>query len=142
MHKTRPHKILLGFDFGMKRIGVAVGQSITQTANPLTTLKAQQGIPSWKEIETLINEWKADALIVGIPYNMDNTEQSITFSARKFANRLKGRFHLPVYLVDERLTTIEAKQQLAELGAKYADLKQVDSYAAKIILESWLKQHL
>jgi len=132
----------LAFDFGMKRIGVAVGQSLTATANPLPYLKARDGIPHWEEIQTLINEWRPSALIVGIPLNMDGSEQQLTFCARKFSSRLKQKFHLPVHGVDERLSTIEARSQLFEKSG-YKSLKKgyVDSIAAKLILEDWLSRN-
>lgn len=128
-------QIFLGFDFGMRRIGVAVGQALTQSASPLTTIKAQDGVPAWEEIARLIKTWDVNALIVGIPYNMDGTEQDTTFAARRFAHKLKNHFHLPVHLVDERLTTIEARGQMEKLE------RGIDSHAAKIILESWLRQN-
>lgn len=131
---------VLGFDFGMKHIGVAVGQTITRTANPLTSLKAINGIPNWEEIAQLIKTWGAKALVVGIPLNMDGTEQPITATAKKFGNRLHERFNLPVHGVDERLTTVEAKQQLFESeGYRALNKNAVDSYSAKLILESWLQ---
>ena len=106
----------LGFDFGMKNIGVAIGQTISCTAQPLVVLKAQDGIPDWRAIQSLIDEWLPNALIVGLPYGLQLQEQSITFSARKFARRLKAAYHLPVHLVDERLTTKEARRLLREQG--------------------------
>ena len=132
--------VLLGFDFGMKRIGVAVGQTITKTASPLDTLKAQDGIPDWNIINELIQKWRATAFVVGIPLNMDGTEQDITKAARKFANRLHGRFNMPVHFVDERLSTIEARTRIFEQGGyKALQEKQIDSIAAVIILEDWLQ---
>lgn len=128
---------MLSFDFGMSKIGVAVGQSITQTARPLTNIKAQDGIPNWRDIESLIAEWHADALIVGLPYNMDGTLQDISLAARKFARRLKAQFRLPVYMCDERLTTKEAQSLLHEKGDKKTE---VDSFAASLILESWFRE--
>lgn len=122
--------ILLGFDFGMRKIGVAVGQMITRTANPLTMLKAEDGIPHWELVRELIKIWDIDAIVVGIPLNMDGSTQPLTFAARKFARRLHARFGLPVYTVDERLTTIAAKRT--------KNVTQLDSYAAKLILEQWL----
>ena len=83
---------LLGFDFGMKRIGVAVGQTVTQTARPLTTLKAVNGTPDWRAVEKLIGIWQPDAIVVGIPLNMDGTEQPISHSARQFSAELHQRF--------------------------------------------------
>lgn len=134
-------QIALGFDFGMKRIGVAVGQTLTQTATPVAVLKAQGGEPDWEAVSTLIQSWKADMLVVGIPYNMDGSEQPLTQVTRQFVNKLRARYILPVYTIDERLTTIEAKQRLFDEGKlkKVALMQQVDSYAAKLILEQWLR---
>ena len=134
-------RVLLGFDFGMRKIGVAVGQIITQSASPLTIIKAKDGIPSWKAIETLIKTWKADALVVGIPYNMDGSEQEIGLAAKKFANRLESHFHLPVFLADERLTTNEAKRSLKAQRTHPPTRHEIDSVAAKLILESWFRDN-
>jgi len=130
--------VLLAFDFGLRRIGVAVGQAITQSATPLAALAAQKGEPGWPEVAQLITQWHPNALLVGLPYRMDGGEQAISFAARKFALDLKNRFHLPVHLIDERLTSREAKRQLAENGIKPKDYPSLDSYAAKLILESWM----
>lgn len=133
--------IVLGFDFGTKRIGVAVGQFITRRASPITILNSRGGIPDWKSIEALKNEWKANAFVVGMPYNMDGTEQEITKGAKKFGRHLEKMFKLPVYFVDERLTTKEAQWSLRENKEKkrLQNNKNVDSLAAKIILESFLR---
>ena len=131
-------KIVLGFDFGLKKIGVAIGQVITRTASPLTILKANRGMPDWSLIKKLIMEWDADALIVGLPLNMDGTEQWITECTRQFATTLEKQFHLPVYLVDERLTTVAAKDDLHTHLKGSARFNQVDSVSAKLIVESWL----
>lgn len=130
----------LSFDFGMKRIGCAVGQAMLQTARPLPTLKANQGIPNWEEVKNTIEQWQPKALIVGLPKNIDGQEQFTTHAAKKFANRLHGRFGLPIHLVDERLTTVEARQCLFEQGGyrKIAS-SEIDSLAAKIILEQWFR---
>jgi len=129
---------ILAFDFGLARIGVAIGQSITQTATPLSTLNAKDGIPDWLQIEKLIKEWQPSMLLVGEPLNMDSSEQSITLRARKFANRLHGRFGLPFQMVDERLTSVSAREEIFEYGG-YKKLKktQIDSVAAALILEAW-----
>ena len=87
---------IMGFDYGTKSIGVAIGQELTGSARPLRSLKANDGIPNWEEIEKLIKEWQPDLLIVGLPLNMDGTDQEITVRARKFGNRLHGRFGKPV----------------------------------------------
>lgn len=135
-------KILLGFDFGMKRIGVAVGQTITQTARPLVTLKANQGIPQWEELNKLIQIWRPDALVVGIPLNMDGTEQPLTQAAQQFSVELKQHYALPVYGIDERLSTKAARERLFEQGGyKALQEGQVDSVAAQLILQNWLIEH-
>lgn len=133
------HHVLLGFDFGMKRIGVAVGQTITHSAQALTILPARDGIPDWTQILQLIQTWRADGLVVGVPFNMNGTEQHTTHLARKFARRLATHTQLPVYTVDERLTTVTAKA-LVSARTQRKPPAEIDSYAAKLILESWLNQ--
>ncbi|KOC93503.1 Holliday junction resolvase [Winslowiella iniecta] len=133
---------MLSFDFGTKSIGVAVGQQLTGTARPLTAIKAQDGIPDWNLIERLLKEWQPDLVVVGLPLNMDGTEQPLTARARKFANRLHGRFGVPVELHDERLSTVEARADLFARGGFRALTKgSVDSLSAVIILESWFENH-
>ncbi|RUO47223.1 Holliday junction resolvase RuvX [Pseudidiomarina aquimaris] len=130
---------LLGFDFGTHNIGVAVGQTITGTASPLPALKAKDGQPDWHKVEKIIAEWQPKLLVVGLPLNMDGSEQPLTDLARKFANRLHGRFGLPVELQDERLTTVAAKEELFARGG-YRELSKdkIDSAAAQLILEDYL----
>lgn len=134
-------RTILGFDFGMKNIGIAVGQELTRTANPLTAIKARDGIPDWEQIRTLLDEWRPDLLVVGLPLNMDGTEQDMTAAARRFGNRLHGRFNLPVEWQDERLTTYEA---LDKMGIRSKmDSRQrsdIDQLSAQLILQSWLNQ--
>lgn len=131
-------RILLSFDFGMKRIGVAVGQSITQTARPLTTLKAKDGEPLWSEVDALIKKWQPEAILVGIPLNMDGSDQPITHTARAFAQALNARYHKPLIEIDERLTTKDARERLfAEGGYQALQGGEVDAMAAKIMLENW-----
>lgn len=138
-----PLNILLGFDFGTKHIGVAVGQTITQTARALTSIKATAGIPDWMQVDELINTWRPEAFVVGIPLNMDGTEQPLTQLAKKFANLLRERYQLPVYDMDERLTTVAAKDQLFSVGGyKALDKKNIDSMSAQLILQNWLESRV
>lgn len=131
-------KILIAFDFGMKRIGVAVGQTVTQTARPLDTIQAKEGEPNWQAISKLIKKWLPDALVVGIPLNMDGSEQPITLHAKEFAELLREEFGLPVYEVDERLTTKDARERLfAQGGYQALQDGQVDRVAAQLILQNW-----
>ena len=130
----------LAFDFGTKSIGCAVGQSITGTAQVLPAFKAQDGIPNWDAIEKCLKEWKPDVVVVGLPLNMDGTEQELTLRARKFANRLQGRFAVNVQLQDERLTTTEARSEIFDRGGFRALKKsKVDGSSACLILESWFE---
>ena len=123
--------IIMGFDYGTRKIGVATGQLITRTANPIGIVPARDGIPNWGDIEKLIEEWKPSQLVIGLPLNMDGSESEMSIRALKFARRLTGRFNLPHHTVDERLSTREAREQSTTAG-------QIDDIAAKIILESWL----
>jgi putative Holliday junction resolvase len=135
-----PNGVYLGFDFGYKRIGLAVGQRLTCSASPLSTLDAKLGVPDWNVLQKVINQWNPQALIVGIPTCIDDSELYTTSAARRFAKQLRKRFALPVHLVDERLSTVEARGQLFELGG-YRKLKktEIDGIAACIILEQWLQ---
>lgn len=135
-----PDTVYLAFDFGFKRIGSAVGQSLTKTASPLVTIQAKSGIPDWAGIEKLIKEWRPQALIVGLPTCIDETELYTTGAARGFARQLRKRFALPVHLVDERLTTRAAREELfAQGGYKKLKSTAIDNIAACIILEQWLQ---
>lgn len=140
MNKTNP-EVLLGFDFGTKRIGVAVGQTITRTARPLDTIQAKEGEPQWEALDKIVHTWKPDALIVGIPLNMDGTEQYLTQAAKRFEDSLRERFSIPVFGIDERLTTKDARAQIFKKGGyKALQNGQVDSVAAQLILETWFMQ--
>lgn len=127
--------VLLGFDYGTKRIGVAVGQTLTGSARPLTIVRARDGKPDWEAISRLIAEWQPTALVVGLPVHMDGTEHERTARARRFGNQLAGRYNLPVHRVDERLTSYEAEQ---ELRAQGKGGEALDAVAAQLILQSWL----
>ncbi len=139
MKNSNAPSTLLGFDYGLRHIGIAVGQTITKTAKPLCGVKATDHEPPWGQIAEIIAEWNPDALIIGLPLNMDGTEQSITHKAKSFAKELHNRFKLPIYFIDERLTTVEAKKQLfAEKGYRGLEKAAIDAVSAQIILESWM----
>ncbi|PVY77627.1 putative Holliday junction resolvase [Tamilnaduibacter salinus] len=133
------HQRALGFDFGDRRIGVASGQTLSGTAGPLTMLPARDGIPDWSRIEALISEWQPDVLVVGLPLNMDGSESEMSRRARKFGRRLEAWYGRPVVMVDERLTSYEAKGQvMAEGGSQDFGRDGVDDRAAVLILQTWL----
>ncbi|HIP53334.1 MAG TPA: Holliday junction resolvase RuvX [Chromatiales bacterium] len=129
---------LMGFDYGPRKIGVAVGQQVTNTASPLTTLRAVQDKPDWAGIGALIEEWRPSLLIVGLPLNMDGSEMPLTGRARRFARQLEGRYRLPVELVDERLSSRAARERM---GGQIKSIEEIDAVAAQLILETWLSEH-
>ncbi len=133
-------RTILGFDFGKKFIGVAVGQELTGLASPLGSVKARDGIPDWDSMTKFIKEWQPDFIVVGLPLNMDGSEQQLTHDAKKFGNRVSGRFGLKVEFQDERLTTATAKEALFADGG-YRNLKKdnIDAASAKLIIESYFE---
>lgn len=131
---------VLGFDFGTKKMGVASGQSITGTANPLPLLASRDGIPEWPRVDTLVQEWRPQCLLVGLPLNMDDTESELSRLARKFGRRLQARYNLPVQMVDERLSSRAARELLEEVQSRRKGrLPSVDSTAAVLMVEAWLQ---
>ncbi len=135
---TQTSLSLLAFDYGTQNIGVASGQSLIRTASELPALKARDGIPDWNQVEQLLKDYQPDCVLVGLPLNMDDSESELSQRARKFGNRLHGRFGIKVEMVDERLSTFAAKEEAAERGHRgnYAQAP-IDSIAARLILESW-----
>lgn len=132
---------LLAFDFGMKRIGVAVGNTISHTTQPLITLHGEQNEPRFAAIAALIKEWQPAVLVVGLPCNEDGTPHEMTRLCRRFANRLKGRFNLPTILVDERYTSASASMQLTEMGVRGIRQKPlIDQVAAQHILQAYFDE--
>ena len=127
---------VLGFDFGTRRIGVAVGQTQTGTATPLVTLASVRQKPEWDRINRLISDWQPNALVVGLPFEMSDREAEAAEPAKRFARQLEGRYQLRVHLVDERLTSREAWTRLGKEAHRNRD--RVDAVAAKLILETWL----
>jgi putative Holliday junction resolvase len=133
----------LGFDFGNKKIGVAIGQTTTRTASPLHTIRSINQKPNWDAISKLINEWQPAGLVVGISRQTDGSDNIITPRMLKFCRQLEGRYKLPVYQIDETLSTFEAKQLLFdEVQLSAGKLWKVqDQQAARLILQSWLNSH-
>jgi conserved hypothetical protein TIGR00250 len=137
-------RILLAFDYGTRRIGVASGDTLTRTARALTTLNCAPGIP-WAQIDKLVAEYQPAQLVVGVPYNMDGTPTTLTKASRRFANELKIRYSLPVALVDERLSSREATDQLRDarsqgLKRRRTTREDIDMNAARILLERWFDE--
>ena len=136
--------VIMGFDYGTRKIGIAVGQLITKTANPIAIISARDGVPDWSEIEKLILEWQPAQFVIGLPLNMDETESEMSQRSLKFARRLTGRFNIPHHTIDERLTSREARSlhesdSSTRRGPADRSRDEIDDIAAQIILESWLK---
>ena len=136
-----PQGTLLAFDFGTRRIGVAIGNSLSGTARPLTTLHGEKNEQRFAAIEDIMREWQPAALVVGLPCNDDGSPHEMTRLCRRFANRLKGRFNLPVILVDERYTSAAASSELSAAGVHGIRQKPLlDQYAAQQILQAYLDE--
>lgn len=136
-------ELILAFDFGLRRIGVAVGNTGTRTATAVGVLPAR-GSPDWDAVTAFLREWSPRRLVVGLPYNMDGSETVLTAACRAFAAELSRRFQLPVDLVDERLTSLAAQADLREArrsGARRRRVRRedIDANAARLILETWLQ---
>ena len=139
---SRPEGTLLGFDFGHRRIGVAVGQTLTGSANALTVV-AVADKPDWQTITKILDEWRPVALVVGLPLAADGDETEMSKSARRFGRQLNGRYSIPVLYEDERLTSFSAEQRFQDARARGSmrrkDAALKDAMAAQIILENWLQ---
>jgi putative Holliday junction resolvase len=138
--------VLLAFDFGLRRIGVAVGQTTTNSANAAGTLPANGGKPDWTAVLACVREWAPTRLLVGLPYNMDGSETSTTAPCRAFGEELSRRCGLPVEFVDERLTSTAAYDELRDarrtgVRARRIRREDIDANAARLILETWLQAH-
>jgi len=137
--------LILAFDFGRARIGVAIGETLTGSVRPLATLPSQNGEPDWRQLDRLIDEWRPRQLVVGLPMAMDGAATPITRASRRFAQALTERYGLPVALHDERLSSREAEQRFTQARragqARRRQRQQLDAMAACIILESWLVEN-
>ena len=135
-------KVILAFDFGLKHIGVAIGQEITNTAETFFSLEAKNGEPDWSKLDPLVKEWKPKLLVVGNPLNMDGSDSEIKKKSDKFSNLINKRYNIPVELMDERLTTREAKDRLkAEEDNSASSGRDTHQIAAQIILENWFSEN-
>jgi putative Holliday junction resolvase len=125
---------IIAFDYGTKKIGVAVGQTETYTSSPLQIIINKDDKVNWNEISILLNEWKPELIIIGKPLNMDGSDSEIMKQVEKFYQKLKNTYDINLEYIDERLTTFEAKQILED-----TDINQVDANAAKILIDNWFE---
>jgi putative Holliday junction resolvase len=139
-HNQREGNII-GFDFGQKRIGVAIGNNISKSAQALITIESTSSNQKFEVIQKIMDEWQPVSIVVGVPFNVDGSEHKVTNLCKKFAKQLEQKYALPIYLIDERYTSIEASYEIQD---KKIDLKKkkllIDQIAAKIILQSYLDQ--
>ena len=139
-HNQREGNII-GFDFGQKRIGVAIGNNISKSAQALITIESASNNQKFEAIQKIMDEWQPVSIVVGVPFNVDGSEHKVTNLCKKFAKQLEQKYALPIHLIDERYTSIEASYEIQD---KKIDLKKkkllIDQIAAKIILQSYLDQ--
>ena len=134
---------VVGFDYGKKRIGVAIGQTITHSATPCTTINQIDGNPDWSAIAAEIQQWKPQALIVGMPYHTDGSENKMTAACRQFCYELEKRFKLPVIEINEALSSAEAEETLKQhIKINQQNKYEIDRMAAAIIVQRWLNQQI
>lgn len=134
-------RCVMAFDFGTRWIGVAVGQELIGSGRGVARLQVRDGIPDWSEVSALVEQWQPDLFLVGLPLDMDGSESELCQRARKFAKRLHGRYHRSARMVDERLTTRQAKEEvLARGGSLDFSRHGVDHRAAELILETWFAE--
>jgi putative Holliday junction resolvase len=132
---------IIGFDFGQKRIGVAIGNNISKSAQALITIESASSNQKFEAIQKIMDEWQPVSIVVGVPFNVDGSEHKVTNLCKKFAKQLEQKYALPIHLIDERYTSIEAGYEIQD---KKIDPKKkkllIDQIAAKIILQSYLDQ--
>ena len=131
----------MSFDYGTEKIGIAIGQSISSTAEPLTIIRAKDGIPRWSQITSQIESWRPNFFVVGLPYNLDGSDSKLLQRALKFAQRLNGRFNIPTFGIDERLSSKAATEKFKTGNPKNSLRKEIDDVAAQIILETWFSEY-
>lgn len=141
---------VMGFDYGHKRIGVAIGQTLTGTAQPLTTIHVQTQGSEWESLNTLIQEWRPQGLVVGFPQQADGSDSKVIKAIRRFCQQLQQRYQLPIYTVDETLSSVVAAERICSRLRKKSRAstnatkreQNLDAIAAQVILETWLAAFL
>ena len=134
------YQMIMAFDFGTQKTGMAVGQALIESANPLSLFPMKDGIPNWDNLLKIVKQYQPDLFIVGLPLNMDDSESELSTRARKFARRLRHQTNIETLMVDERLTTREARDELDHYQAQGRGKKlSADSLAAALFIESWYR---
>ena len=131
-------QLIMAFDFGTQKMGIAVGQSLIESASPLALFPMKDGIPQWDSLLKIVQQYQPDLFLVGLPLNMDDSESELSARARKFARRLRHQTNIETWMIDERLTTRMAREELQSYQAQGRGKKlSADSLAACLFIESW-----
>ena len=140
MPDLKTSQSIMAFDFGTQKMGIAIGQSSIESANPLPLFVMKDGIPDWNQLLKLVKEWQPNLFLVGLPLNMDDSESELSARARKFARRLRHQTNIETWMVDERLSTRAARDELSHYHAQGRGKKlSADSLAATLFIESWYR---
>ena len=131
--------VVMAFDYGLRNIGIAIGQNITKSASTFYAVKAKEGKPDWTRLDLIVEEWRPDLFIVGDPFNMDGTKSNFQKRISKFSLDLKKRYKIKVHMMDERLTTKEAKERIKNESNLLKGSTNKHSISAQIILEDWFR---
>ena len=133
--------VIVAFDFGLKHIGMAIGQEITNTAQTFYSLKAESGEPNWDELDIIVRDWQPKLFVVGNPINMDGSDSDMKEKSDKFSNLIRQRYNIPVELMDERLSTREARERMKSDSGHFVDASaDTHQISAQIILESLFRE--
>ena len=136
---TEDSSVVMAFDYGLKNIGIAIGQNITKSASTFYAIKAREGEPDWIKLDSIVEEWEPAIFIVGDPFNMDGTRSEFQKRISQFSTKLKNRYKIRLHMMDERLTTKEAKERIKTESSGLNESANKHSVSAQIILEDWFR---
>ena len=131
--------VVMAFDYGLRNIGIAIGQNITKSASTFYAIKAKEGVPDWIKLDSIVEEWEPGLFIVGDPFNMDGTKSEFQKKITKFSTELKNRYEIELQMIDERLTTKEAKGRIQDKPDVIKGSANKHNISAQIILEDWFR---
>ena len=136
---TEDSSVVMAFDYGLKNIGIAIGQNITKSASTFYAIKAREGEPDWIKLDSIVEEWEPAIFIVGDPFNMDGTRSEFQKRISQFSTELKNRYKIRLHMMDERLTSKEAKERIKTESSGLKEAANKHSVSAQIILEDWFR---
>ena len=136
---TEESSVIMAFDYGLRNIGIAIGQNITKSSSTFYAIKAKEGEPDWIKLDSIVKEWEPTLFIVGDPFNMDGTRSEFQKRISQFSTKLKNRYKIRLHMMDERLTTKEAKERIKTGSSELKESTNKHSISAQIILEDWFR---